>query len=147
MAQVGNIYLPDDLYYHPEDHLWVRVEGNRVRIGLDQVALKSAQKIRHIGLKPPGRPLAKGKPFGSMESGKYVGPLRAPLAGKATEINQAVVSKPGLVSQDPYGEGWLIVMEPEDAARDLAGLVHGPAVQGWLEKSVEEWRRQELLKD
>jgi len=146
MAQVGDIYLPDEFYYHPEDHLWVRVEGNRVRIGLDQLALSSAQKIRHIGLKPPGRLLSKGKPFGSMESGKYVGPLKAPLSGKVAEINQAVVSKPGLVNQDPYGEGWLIIMEPEDAARDLAGLVHGEGLQGWLEKSVEEWRNQGLLK-
>lgn len=147
MAQIGDIYLPDDLYYQPQDHLWVRVEGNRVRIGLDQLALKSAQRIRHIGLKPPGRAMAKGKPFGSMESGKYVGPLKAPLAGKVAEINQAVVSNPALVTQDPYGEGWLIIMEPEDAGRDLAELMHGSALQGWLEKSVEEWRNQGLLKD
>lgn len=147
MAQVGDLYLPDDLYYQPEDHLWVRPEGNRLRIGLDQMALKSVQRIRHIGLKPPGRPLAKGTPFGSLESGKYVGPLKMPLSGKVVEINRAVLSRPQLVVQDPYGEGWLAVVEGEGAPGDLDELKHGPTLQEWLQQSVAEWRQQGLLKD
>lgn len=146
MAQAGEFVLPDELYYHPEDHLWVRMEGPLGRVGLDQLAQRSAGKVRHISLKPPGRPLLFGKPFGSLEAGKYVGPLRAPLAGKVVEINQGVLRDPGLVNRDPYGEGWLVIIEAEDSARDLARLVHGVAVQPWLEASVEAYRREGLLK-
>ncbi len=146
MAQVEGITLPDDLYYHPEDHLWVRLEGKLARIGLDALAQRSAGVVGAVRLKPPGRPAAAGRSFGTMEAGKYVGPLRAPIAGQVVEINEEVMSQPGLLNSDPYGRGWLIVVEPEDAARDLPALIHGEAVQPWLERSVADWRRRGLLK-
>ncbi|MCR4406167.1 MAG: glycine cleavage system protein H [Anaerolineae bacterium] len=146
MAQVEDIYLPDELYYQPEDHLWVRVEGTQARIGLDDQAQHSAGKVSAVRLKPAGRPIVKGKPFGTMEAGKYVGPLKAPISGKVVEINEEVMSQPGLLNSDPYGEGWLILMEPENLAGDLADLIHGDAVQAWLEKSIADWRQRGLLK-
>jgi glycine cleavage system H protein len=146
MVHVEGIDLPDELYYQPEDHLWVRLEGARARVGLDDLAQRSAGAVSAVRLKPAGRPIAKGKPFGTMEAGKYVGPLKAPLAGHVTEINSEVMSQPGLLNSDPYGKGWLILLEPEDAARDLADLVHGQAAQSWLERSVADWRKRGLLK-
>jgi len=146
MAQFAEIQLPDELYYHPEDHLWVRVEGNQARIGLDDLAQRSAGSVSAVRLKPAGRPIAIGKPFGTMEAGKYVGPLKAPLAGQVIEINADVMSQPALLNTDPYGNGWLILMQPEDAARDVAALIHGDQLQAWLEKSVAEWRAKGLLK-
>ena len=146
MAQVEGINLPDELYYHPEDHLWVRVEGPRAYVGVDDLAQKSAGKVSAVRLKPAGRPIAQGKPFGTMEAGKYVGPLKAPVAGLVAEVNAEPMAHPGLLNSDPYGEGWLIVVEMEDAGRDLAGLVHGPAVQAWLEQTVADWRKRGLLK-
>ena len=147
MAQVEGINLPDELYYHPQDHLWVRVEGQRAHVGVDDLAQKSAGKVNAVRLKPAGRPIAQGKPFGTMEAGKYVGPLKAPVAGLVAEVNAEPMAQPGLLNTDPYGEGWLIVIEMEDASRDLAGLVHGPAVQAWLEQTVADWRRRGLLKE
>ena len=146
MAQVEGINLPDELYYQPEDHLWVRLEGNRARVGLDDQAQRSAGKVSAVRLKPAGRPAARGKPFGTMEAGKYVGPLKAPIAGQVIETNPDVMSQPGLLNSDPYGKGWLILIEPENPARDLAELVHGNAIQAWLEKSVADWRKRGLLK-
>ena len=146
MAQVEGVQLPDDLYYHPEDHTWVRLEGEQARIGLDALAQRSAGTVGAVRLKPAGRPIAAGKPFGTMEAGKYVGPLKAPIAGKVIEINEQAMSQPGLLNSDPYGQGWLIIVEPEEATRDLAALVHGEAVQPWLEQSVADWHRRGLLK-
>ena len=146
MAEVEGVQLPDDLYYHPEDHVWVRLEGKQARIGLDALAQRSAGTVSAVRLKPAGRPIAVGKPFGTMEAGKYVGPLKAPIAGQVVEINEQVMSQPGLLNSDPYGPGWLILVEPEEATRDLAVLVHGEAVQPWLERSVADWRRRGLLK-
>ncbi len=147
MAQAQGVRLPDDLYYQPEQHLWVRLEGNLARIGLDDLAQRSAGSVSAVRLKPAGRPIAEGRPFGTMEAGKYVGPLKAPVAGRVVEINEEVMSQPGLLNSDPYGRGWLILVEPEDAARDLATLVHGDAVGPWLERSVADWRRRGLLKE
>jgi glycine cleavage system H protein len=148
MAQAEGIQLPDDLYYQPEDHLWVRLEGKQARVGLDDQAQKSAGTVSAVRLKPAGRPIAKGKPFGTMEAGKYVGPLKAPVAGQVIEVNAEVMNQPGLLNSDPYGQGWLILVEPDAAslARDLAELVHGEATQTWLEKSVADWRKRGLLK-
>jgi glycine cleavage system H protein len=146
MAQAEGVQLPDDLYYQPEDHVWVRLEDNQARVGLDALAQKSAGMVSAVRLKPAGRPVATGKPFGTMEAGKYVGPLKAPVAGKVIEINEQVMSQPGLLNSDPYGQGWLILVEPDVASRDLAALVHGDAVQPWLEQSAADWRRRGLLK-
>ncbi len=147
MASIGDFVLPDELYYHSEDHLWARVEGNRVRVGLDVVALASAQVISHIRLKPPGRSTPQNRPFGTMEAGKYVGPLRLPVAGKVIEVNENVLDDPGLVNRDPYGEGWMVLVEPEDLTRDLAVLIHGDQLQSWLDQSVAAWRAKGLLKN
>ncbi len=146
MAEHDGTILPDDLYYAPDDHLWARVEGSQVRVGLDALAQRSAGAVSAVRLKPAGRPIAKGRPFGTMEAGKYVGPLKAPVAGQVVEINDEVMTQPKLLNGDPYGKGWLILIEPEDAARDLYGLIHGPAVQGWLESSIADWRKRGLLK-
>jgi glycine cleavage system H protein len=81
-----------------------------------------------------------------MEAGKYVGPLRLPVAGSVIEINDALIHNAGLANSDPYGQGWMILVEPEDLPRDLALLVHGDQLQPWLEKSVGDWRARGLLK-
>ena len=146
MAQVDNIHLPDDLYYQPEDHLWVKLEGQLARVGLDDVAQHSAGPVSAVRLKPAGRPIAAGKPFGTMEAGKYVGPLKAPVAGQVVDVNAEVMSQPGLLNSDPYGQGWLVVIEVADPAQAVAGLIHGAAVQAWLAGSVADWRQRGLLK-
>jgi glycine cleavage system H protein len=146
MAKVDDFLLPDELYYHSEDHLWARVEGNVVRVGLDAIAQASAQAITHIRLKPPGRSTLQNRPFGTMEAGKYVGPLRLPVGGKVIEINEKLMDDPSLANHDPYGEGWMALVEPEDLNRDLALLVHGEKLQAWLEQSVAGWQAKGLLK-
>src|SRR3989337_331780 len=105
MAQRDNFYLPDDLYYDRKDHLWARVEEGMVRVGLDQFGQKSAGTVAYVKLLPAGRPVAKGRAFGSLEAGKYIGPLKAPVAGKIAQVNQEVLDNPSLVNTDYYGQG------------------------------------------
>jgi glycine cleavage system H protein len=134
------------LYYQKEDHLWERVEGDTVRIGLDDVAQASAQVITALRIKPPGRLIATLRPFGTMEAGKYVGPLRLPLGGTVVEVNDEIMDNPGLLNSDPYGKGWVVLVEPDNLAADLATLAHGADLQSWLESSVADWRARGLLK-
>lgn len=145
MAQVGEFSLPDDLYYHPVDLLWVRLEEDQVRVGLTDISQASAGPIRHVRLMPPGRVRDQGKNFGTIEAGKYVGPLRMPVSGKVVEINEAVVRDPSFINRDPHGEGWLVLLEPSHLEDELTILVHGEAIQPWLEETYHKYQAKGLL--
>lgn len=148
MAQVGEFWLPDDLYYDRKDHIWAKVESERaVRVGLDQFGQKAAGNVAYVKLMPKGKTVAKGRSFGSLEAGKYIGPLKAPVAGQIVEVNDKVLANPKFVNTDPYGEAWFVVIEPSNLQQDLSDLVHGPDVQPWLENEVKEYREKGLLKE
>jgi glycine cleavage system H protein len=145
MATLDSYTLPDDLYYQKDDHLWVRVEGDLVRIGVDDIAQASSQVITALRIKPPGRLIGALRPFGTMEAGKYVGPLRLPVSGTVVEVNDEIMDNPGLLNSDPYGKGWIVLVNPDNLAADLANLAHGAGLQPWLESSVTDWRERGLL--
>jgi glycine cleavage system H protein len=146
MAQVKEIYLPDDLYYDPKDHLWSRVEAGRVRVGLDQFGQKAAGTVAYLKLLPAGKPVRKGRAFGSLEAGKYIGPLKAQVNGVIGEVNPEVLADPTLVNTDPYGRGWFVVIEPSDLEADLQDRVHGAeAIQAWLETEYQEYVEKGLF--
>ncbi|MEX2705686.1 MAG: glycine cleavage system protein H [Candidatus Freyrarchaeum guaymaensis] len=131
------VNLPDDLYYH-NDHCWVRVENGKARIGFDDFGQATAGKILFVRLKPEGKTIEAGKSFGSIETGKWVGPLRAPISGTILEVNPEVKKKPTIINEDPYGDGWLIVVEPTNLEPELANLVTGDAIKAWIDKEIEE---------
>lgn len=127
MATVNHCNLPDDLYYLVDKHVWARQEDGQVVVGLTDVAQNLAKSIISVTLKKPGRKLAKGKSLGTVESGKWVGPVPAPVAGELLEINDALTGDPGLLNRDPYGEGWIAKLAPDDWEGDSAELVTGEA--------------------
>ena len=145
MAQVEKFYLPDDLYYHPIDLLWVRLEGDLARVGLNQLSQASAGAIKHVRLMPPGKIRGQGQNFGTMEAGKYVGPLRMPLSGKVAETNETVIGEPRLINRDPYGAGWLVLLEPSHLDDELSTLIHGEDVQPWLEETYRQYQSRNLI--
>lgn len=127
MATVNHCNLPDDLYYLVEKHVWARPEDGVVVVGLTDVAQSLAKSIISVTLKRTGRKLAKGKSLGTVESGKWVGPVPAPVAGEIAEVNEALVSDPGLLNRDPYGAGWVAKLVADDWDADSADLVTGQA--------------------
>src|SRR3990172_9108158 len=143
MAKADEFYLPDDLYYDRKDHLWARVEDGMVRVGLDQFGQKAAGTVAYIKLLPAGRTVAKGRAFGSLEAGKYIGPLKAPVSGKIAQVNQEVLDNPRLVNTDYYGQGWFVVIEPSNLEPDLVDLAQGAAqIQAWLEAEIKDYREK-----
>ncbi len=146
MAQVKEFHLPDELYYDRVEHIWGRLEGAVVRVGLDSFGACAAGTVAYIKLAPLGRKVNKGRPFGSMEAGKYVGPLKSPVTGTVTEINQEVLDDPTLVNTDRYGRGWFVVIEPSSLEEDLADLAHDDGVLPWLENEVREYEAEGKLK-
>lgn len=126
MSSVNGCDLPEDLYYLVEKHVWVRPEeGGTVRVGMTDVAQFLAKKIIVARLKTAGRALTRGQSAGTIESGKWVGPVPAPVAGEIVETNAEVATTPSLINQEPYGRGWLLRMRPSDWEADRAQLVTG----------------------
>ncbi|MEM2047460.1 MAG: hypothetical protein QXZ06_06225, partial [Candidatus Jordarchaeales archaeon] len=81
--------LPEDLYYHP-DHCWARVEGDKVRVGFDDFGQVTAGQILFIRLKPAGKEVKQNETFGTVETGKWVGPLKSPISGTIAEVNPEI---------------------------------------------------------
>jgi len=106
---------PKDLRYSKE-HEWARTEGNRVRVGITKFAADRLSDVVYVELPQVGAEVSFMQPFGVVESVKAVSDLYAPVSGRVAEINRALVEKPELINTDPYGEAWMIVVEPRDLA-------------------------------
>jgi glycine cleavage system H protein len=145
LAKYEEFELPDELYYDRKEHIWARIEGDKVRVGVDQFGQKAAGTVAYVKIKPAGTKALKGRAFGSLEAGKYIGPMKAPISGKISEVNEAVIKNPSLINSDPFGEGWCILIEPSNLEEDLKDLVHGEEVQGWLESEYKEYKEKGLF--
>ena len=121
MTTIDRFEFPDGLYYDRE-HLWIGVEGNVVTIGLSQFGQDLAGEIVYVEAPRVGREVAKDEPFMSMESGKWVGRIKAPVAGKIAGVNEELEWESQSVNEDPYGEGWLAKLELSNAT-DLDDLM------------------------
>lgn len=106
---------PADLKYS-EEHTWVRVENGRARVGITDFAQNELGEIVFVELPEPGAAIRFGEPFGSVESVKTVSELYAPVSGKVADVNRSLADSPELVNRDPYGGGWMIVVEIDDAS-------------------------------
>ncbi|OLE13832.1 MAG: glycine cleavage system protein H [Armatimonadetes bacterium 13_1_20CM_4_65_7] len=112
---------PKDLRYSSE-HEWVRVEGGRVRVGITRFAADRLTDVVFVELPAVGAKVTFMQPFGVVESVKAVSDLYAPLSGTVVEVNPALVDSPEVVNSDPYGKGWMIVVQPDDL-RELERLM------------------------
>ncbi|MCX2726771.1 glycine cleavage system protein H [Thermomicrobium sp. 4228-Ro] len=125
-AIVHSCILPLDLFYRVEHHQWVRVETDGVvTLGYTDVAQTVAGRILHVTFRPAGRSYARDATVAVVESAKWLGAFRTPIAGELVETNAALLADPELVNRSPYRRGWLVRMVPEQLERDLAGLLTG----------------------
>ncbi len=139
MATVRGCNIPEDRYYWVEKHAWARLEADgMVTIGITDVAQNLAKGIVNATPKDAGRAVQKGKSAGTLESGKWVGPVTSPVTGEIVAINEAMKAKPSLINSDPYGEGWFVRIKPADWAGESAPLVTGDAAVAAYQKFMEE---------
>ncbi len=116
---------PKELRYSKE-HEWAKVEGKRVRVGITKFAADRLSDVVYVELPKVGAAVAFMQPFGVVESVKAVSDLYSPVTGKVAEINRALVEKPEIINTDPYGEAWMIVVEPENTG-ELSQLMDSAA--------------------
>jgi glycine cleavage system H protein len=113
---------PSDLKY-TRQHEWAAIEeNNRVRVGITDYAQDALGDVVYIDLPEEGTEVRAGEAFGEVESTKSVSDLYSPVSGRIVERNSALEESPELVNQEPYGEGWMVVIEMADAG-DLDDLL------------------------
>ena len=138
--QVEGYLLPDELYYHKE-HFWVRVEGNKVTVGATDFAQKLAGQIVYVELPPAGKTVEQGKPCGSMESGKWVGRIYAPISGKVESSNQELEDAPELINESPYEKGWMFKINASNLQAELQNLMQGSTLDGFIKSEIERVKK------
>ncbi len=111
--------IPEDLLY-AQNHEWVRRQDDgTIRVGISDFAQDALGDVVFVDLPDVGRDIGSGEPFGEIESTKSVSDLYSPTNGEIVEVNEELEDQPELVNQDPYGEGWMIVLRPTpDASLD-----------------------------
>lgn len=138
MPKVRGCEMPDDLLYDVENHIWFRElpDGN-VKLGMTTVATAMAGKLVAFTPKKAGRSVDAGKSCATVESGKWVGPAKSAAAGQVVETNDALAASPTLANDDPYGEGWMVILKPTDWSAVKATLTPGGAVGPKYEAKME----------
>ena len=138
MADIEGYNMPDDLYYHEED-TWVRVEGDKLRIGMTDFFQQAAGDIVYVDLPFEGDDVQEGDSFGKAQSSKWIGKLVAPVSGSIEEVNYDLDSDSTIINKDPYGDSWVMLVEPEDAQAAVEGLMHGTeAVTELIKRHIEK---------
>ncbi len=122
--------VPEDLAYTRE-HEWARRKGSRVVVGITDFAQDQLGDVVYVELPAVGDEVKRGESFGVVESTKAVSELFAPVSGTVVEVNDPLVEAPEAVNEDPYEEGWMIVIEPSEP-RQLEDLLTSAAYAGLL---------------
>ncbi len=137
MVKVDEFDFPDDLRYYATDtdSLWLKDEGGKIRLGITELGAFAAGKIKFIRLRPAGKDVKTGRSIGTLESGKWTGAVKAPVGGIITEVNDALKDNPALLNDDPYGAGWIALIDPEDMS-EFTALVGGGDIETWAKGEV-----------
>jgi glycine cleavage system H protein len=122
--------VPAELRYS-KDHEWARLEDGKVRVGITDYAQDALGDVVFVELPHAGDHIAVGASFGEVESTKSVSELYAPIAGTIVEVNGDLADSPERLNDDPYGEGWICLIEPDDVS-DLGALLDADAYRSLI---------------
>ncbi|MEA4901591.1 glycine cleavage system protein GcvH [Desulfitobacterium sp.] len=133
-------------YYYDKHHFWARIEDDVVIMGMTEYATNSAGDLVFIEMVEPGKKVQQDKAFLSVESGKWVGRVFAPVSGEIVEVNEELEFEPMLVNQDPYDKGWIVKIKPSQLEMELANLLTVENLSEWLEPEIERQKKLQAKK-
>jgi glycine cleavage system H protein len=128
--------FPEDLRY-TEQHEWVRREEHGVRVGITDFAQDALGDVVYVDIPEVGTEVRAGQPFGEVESTKSVSDVYAPVTGTVLDRNAALSDSPQLVNEQPYGDGWMILIEPTDQS-EVGGLLDAAAYRAFTARASGE---------
>jgi glycine cleavage system H protein len=137
--KIKDYELPDELYYHGE-HAWAKLEDDgRIRVGMNDFFQAAAGEIVYVDLPFEDDDVSQGETCGKVQSSKWVGKLVAPVSGTIVEVNEELEGDSTLINKDPYGAGWIMIVEPEDWDGEKGDLLFGEApVTEWLDGEIKK---------
>ncbi len=127
---------PEELKYH-KDHVWVKVEGKKATMGITDFAQESLGDIVYIELPEDASAVGKDAEMAEVESTKATSPILAPVSGRVIKVNKALEDSPELINEEPYGKGWIAVIEMSDPS-ELDQLMDSHAYEEFVEEEAEE---------
>jgi len=127
------VEVPEDLRY-TQEHEWARLENGRVRIGITDYAQDALGDVVYVDLPEVGTMVTAAQALGEVESTKSVSDVFCPVSGRVLERNPLIDERPELVNEQPYGDGWLVIIEPADPAA-FDALLDASAYRAFLEGS------------
>ncbi len=138
--KIEEYFFPDDMYYHKE-HFWAKVEGDVVTMGTTDFAQKLAGQVVYVELPSSGKTVEQGKPCGSMESGKWVGRIYAPVSGKVEAINGDLEDNPELINESPYEKGWMCKIKASDLQSEIKNLMKSDGLTDFIKAEIERVKK------
>jgi len=140
MVTVDGFDFPEDLFYlgGGTDQLWIKTENGKVRIGMTPLGTYAAGKIKFIRLRPPGKEVKAGRSVGTLESGKWTGAVKSPVTGTIIETNEDLKANPGLLNDDPFGKGWIALIEANNWDGEVGALQGINGLEAWAKTEVKE---------
>ena len=130
MVKIGEYEVPEGLYFS-DDFEWIKVEGEKVRMGISDYAQKQLREIVYIELPEEGTELIQNEPYGTLESVKAVSDLISALSGTIEKVNTEIQSDPELLNTDPFGKGWLILLKPSNLEEEQKKLMNFDKAVEW----------------
>jgi glycine cleavage system H protein len=127
------VEFPDELRY-TNDHEWVRVEGSLAKVGITDYAQDALGDVVYVDLPDVGASVTANQPLGEVESTKSVSDIVSPIGGTVVQKNPLIDDRPELVNEQPYGDGWLVVIEPADPDA-IDGLLDATAYRAFVDPS------------
>jgi glycine cleavage system H protein len=127
--------FPEDLAYTKE-HEWAKAtDGDRIRVGITDFAQDALGDVVYVDIPEVGTEVQAGQPFGEVESTKSVSDVYSPVSGTVVERNETLADQPEKVNADPYGEGWMVIIELSDRAQ-LDGLLDANAYRSFTQEEA-----------
>ncbi|MEM3356398.1 MAG: glycine cleavage system protein GcvH [Candidatus Bathyarchaeia archaeon] len=136
MVKVDGYEVPEGLYYS-KDFAWMKIEGDKVRMGITDYAQKQLREIVYADLPEVGTEVKQNEPYGTLESVKAVSDVIAAVSGTVEEVNTEVQSKPEILNEDPYVKGWLIVVKPSNLQAELPNLMSFDIAVEWHKNQIK----------
>lgn len=137
MVKVDDYEVPEGLYY-TKDFEWVKIEGDNVRVGITDYAQRQLHEIVYAELPGSGETITQNEPYGTVESVKSVSDLVAPISGTIEEVNEEVQATPELLNEDPYENGWILVIKPSNLQEELNNIMKFDQALEWHKELLKE---------
>jgi glycine cleavage system H protein len=140
--QIESYNFPDDLYYE-KNHFWAKIDSDgSVIFGATDFFQKLAGEIVYVELPMKGAKVKQSESMSSLESGKWVGKIFAPVSGEITQANSELDDSPELLNQSPYGDGWIGKIKPSNLDAELANLMKvGPDFEKFMREEMDKHKK------